>query len=415
MGKRILFVYPALSVGGFGAMFNQSIPDGCYSSHGLMSLSACLKAAGHETQLIDLRELSGWEEYTSRIAASSYDLALVSYLTPDAAHGERAIAELKRIHAARPVAVGGLHVTLTRDAGTLADFVVWGQGERTVVELANGGLKNGDRLFRGTPLPVTDLPIPDRDLFDDTEIHRPIFAGLPTPQVTILAGRGCYHKCSFCYQSWDRIFGYGSMRPIESIARELEGLDRRYAFKSIMFHDDNQWSPSFLLKLSLELKRRWPGVKLWMQMHPGFVCMMRSLVEDLRDAGLEWLSLGFESGSQRILDLVSKGSTVEENLGAANICRDLGIRIFANYMFGLPGEQPDDMRATVDMVREIRPARHSPNLYVSFPGTALYEQCRTEGLFVGEDRFIPGNPWARKIHGIDYELANQMIAEATQP
>lgn len=411
MSKRILFVYPALSVGGFGALANPNIPDGCYSSHGLMSLSACLKAAGHETTLLDLRGLTGWEKYETRVVAAEYDLALVSYLTPDAPHGERAIETLKRIHPTRPVAVGGLHVTLTHDAGTLADYVIWGQGERAVVELASSGLKNGDRLFHGVPLPVTDLPIPDRDLFCDTEIRRPIFAGLPTPQVTILAGRGCGHRCAFCYQSEERIFGYGTMRPLRSVIRELEGLYARYEFKSIMFHDDNQWAPSFLSPLAREIRNRWPGVRLWMQMHPGFVCAMRSLVEELRGAGLEWLSLGLESGSQRMLDLVAKGSTVAQNLEASKICTDLGIRIFANYMFGLPGETEGDMQATVEMIREIRPARHSPNLYVSFPGTALYRQCLTEGLFVGEERFIPGNPWARKIRGIDYQLANQLIAE----
>ncbi|NDJ75861.1 MAG: radical SAM protein, partial [Chloroflexi bacterium] len=93
---------------------------------------------------------------------------------------------------------------------------------------------------------------------------------------------------------------------------------------------------------------------------------------------------GFESGSQRILNLLQKGTQVEQAYRAAALCEQYDIPAGFNVLIGLPGETDDDYQATM-RVLEACPAVHpNPNIFNPLPGTALYRQCVRDGLLVRE-------------------------------
>ncbi|MBF0247637.1 MAG: radical SAM protein [Alphaproteobacteria bacterium] len=125
------------------------------------------------------------------------------------------------------------------------------------------------------------------------------------------------------------------------------------------------------------------------------------------------LSIGFESGSDRVLKFLGKHTTREQNLTAAEICHRYGINIIANYMFGIPTETEEEAWQTVSMMQQIRPYVYLCSFFTPTPGTGLYTYCERKGLLI--DR-----PWeeysrypdSEKIKGVDYELMKRALAES---
>lgn len=129
--------------------------------------------------------------------------------------------------------------------------------------------------------------------------------------------------------------------------------------------------------------------------------------------GLQGLLIGFESGSQRVLNFLRKGTTVEQNLEAARICKKLGVRIWANYMMGLPTETQEEVRATVRMVKEIDPDYYSPAFYTPLPGSDLYTYVQEQGLsLISDHDSYRRNPTEAKIKGLDYGFLVRSLEES---
>ena len=105
------------------------------------------------------------------------------------------------------------------------------------------------------------------------------------------------------------------------------------------------------------------------QSRADIICKNRDMVEALCEAGLSLFIIGFESGSDRVLKFLRKGCTRQQNLEAARICKDLNIKIWANYMLGLPTETKNEVLETLSMLKQIRPYHCSPAYYTPHPGS----------------------------------------------
>ena len=133
----------------------------------------------------------------------------------------------------------------------------------------------------------------------------------------------------------------------------------------------------------------------------------------MKRAGLAMFLIGFESGNQRVLKFLRKGTTVEMNYRAAKICKKYGIRIWANYMLGIPTETKEETMDTVKMIHAIRPYRPSPAFFTPHPGSDLYEYCVKSDLsliksYDGYSR-SPNEP---KIKGTDYVFLQKALIES---
>jgi radical SAM superfamily enzyme YgiQ (UPF0313 family) len=130
----------------------------------------------------------------------------------------------------------------------------------------------------------------------------------------------------------------------------------------------------------------------------------------LKDAGMKVISIGFESGSQRILDMVDKGTTVTQNYIATKICGEAGIKIFANIMYGFPTETKIEQRETYELCKFIKGygSMISPAYFTPFPGSKLGDECIKNGLSL-----IDENTTTRfgrdKIKGVDYDFLDSFI------
>jgi radical SAM superfamily enzyme YgiQ (UPF0313 family) len=271
------------------------------------------------------------------------------------------------------------------------------------------------RLVKGAmPMELDRLPFVDRTLSPHGET--PALWGLKRPFFTITASRGCPYLCTFCQPAERMVFGNKvRKRSVANILDELEVLARERGMRSFMIHDDcfTQF-PGWVEEFCREKRARGLDQPFVCQSRADIVCQRPELLATLAAAGLKWVLIGFESGSDRVLTYIKKGATVAQNVEAAAICRRLGIRIFANYMFGLPTETAEEMGQTVAMIRTIRPDLYAPAVFTPAPGSELYEYCREHDLILidsatGYRRNVDSGA---KIRGVDYALVRRMVKQS---
>jgi anaerobic magnesium-protoporphyrin IX monomethyl ester cyclase len=204
-------------------------------------------------------------------------------------------------------------------------------------------------------------------------------------------------------------------RSVANIIEELRQLRDRYGFSSLVIHDDSvtqdvAWATEFCTAY----KDQGFTQPFFAQSRADFICDQEPTFALLAGAGLKAVSIGFESGSDRVLrQILHKGVTVEQNLRAATICRRYGVKIFANYMLGIPGETKDEVRETVRMMRMIHPEHQSLSFFTPLPGSDLYATCRDQGLLLDSANVVLDRGiLSPKIRGVDYEFLKHAAGEA---
>jgi anaerobic magnesium-protoporphyrin IX monomethyl ester cyclase len=425
---RTTLVYAGIAGKGFNSL-KQGMDSG-WISHGLASLSAHARAHGFEVNLIDLRALNDWDHFRREILERQPDVVGLTMMSVDFNPVMRAVEIIKTARPETTTVIGGPHPSFEPQSvleNTLVDYVVVAEGEITFTNLLRAianGERPPERLLIGIHPNLDRLPYADRDLFlnewrkygyDLESPEVPFVDELPPPFVTIIAGRGCMYNCSFCKPAEDFLFGKGTRRrSVANIIGELKELRERYHFNSFMFHDDclledQRWCQEFVTAYHAE------------GFHQPYFCQARAdlmvrhedTVAMMAANGLKGLFIGFESGSDRVLRFLRKGTTRQINLDAAKVCRKYGLTIWANYMLGLPEETPEEVMETVSMLKEIDPDYYSPAFYTPHPGTDLFDYTIEHGLSLIEDYdSYRRNPTELKIKGHDWEFMQRALAES---
>ncbi|MGQ9668360.1 MAG: hypothetical protein ACUVWB_13710, partial [Anaerolineae bacterium] len=121
----------------------------------------------------------------------------------------------------------------------------------------------------------------------------------------------------------------------------------------------------------------------------------------------------FESGNDRVLRVLRKGTTRAINLEAARICKRYGVKIWANYMLGIPTETRKEVMDTISMLKQIDPDYYSPAFYTPHPGSDLYDYCIEHdlSLITSHDQYRR-NPTETKIKGQDYTFLQWALEES---
>ncbi|HLC23518.1 MAG TPA: radical SAM protein [Dehalococcoidia bacterium] len=413
---RILCVYPAL-LSGWSSYVPHGNNESSYMNHGLAMITAVLKRAGHDPFLVDLRALSSWDDFERVLGQIEYDLSLMSWLSCDDAHARQAAEMMKRVRPDRLIIAGGVHLSVTESREyPNVDTVVLGEGEEHILDIV-GDIESGrtpKSLYELKPVPDLDaLPFVDRALFNpEMEETSPLLPLLPEPFITISAGRGCWAKCTFCAPSRDLISGNTCrIRSVGHFIDEVVLLNLRPGgIGSLMIHDDLLGSRQWMADFISQWRRYLPRIPIWCQLRADSIIRIRDYIPALAEIGLAWVSVGFESGSQRMLDWLKKGTTVEQNILASEILHENQVNIFGNYIIGLPTETQEDLEATGRMLAVIKPAFHSTSVYTSYPGSVLYNWIRDNDYWTGEHQ--PGSklPHSLAVKGVDYYAIGELGA-----
>jgi radical SAM superfamily enzyme YgiQ (UPF0313 family) len=412
---KITLIYAGITESGFR---NTGGNEGSWINHGLCLISAALKRAGFIVTLIDLRRLTGWAEFEKVVQDSDIDIAGITMMSVDYNPVMQCVDIIKRFKPDTKVIVGGPHASIAPQEllrNERIDHIFIGEAEISIIDFMRK-FEEGQqqsKIIYGEKPNLDNLPFADRNLFSLQE--EPFVPFLKGPFVTIIAGRGCAYNCSYCQPAERMIFGkHVRRRSVGHVIEELKYLRKQYHFKSMMIHDDcltedSEWVAGFCE----EYKRNDFTQPFVCQSRPDLICKREDTIEALSEAGLALCIIGFESGSQRILNLLRRGYRLERNFEAAKICRKLGIRIWANYMLGLPTESKKEQKDTVEMIKKIKPYHCSPAYYTPHPGSSLFKYCNDNGLsLIKSHNDYRRNTYEPKIKGIDYGYLKKLLFES---
>jgi radical SAM superfamily enzyme YgiQ (UPF0313 family) len=275
-----------------------------------------------------------------------------------------------------------------------ADFVLMGEGEQTLLELVTA-IRNGQSAFEsiaglawqknGMPVrsfarkvmkDLDQLPLPAWDLVD-VESYRTIWMRHHGYfSLNISTTRGCPFKCNWCAKPI-----YGNRYNVRSpghVVDEIRLLRERYQFDHIWMCDDIfGLKPGWVNEFAELVEREKLSFRFKIQSRADLL-MQENYVAALARAGCENSWMGAESGSQKILDAMDKGTTVEQIAGATRLLREHGIRVSFFIQFGYPGETKEDIDLTIRMIKNLMPDHIGISVSYPLPGTVFYERVKSE-------------------------------------
>jgi len=295
-----------------------------------------------------------------------------------------------------PVVVSGSdasdHPAVYLDRG--AAIVVVGEGEMTLVEVLDALLRgvrsietvagicrrDGDgRLTRTRPREIIRnldaLPFPAWDLVDVDRYRRIWRSHHGFHSMNLATTRGCPYHCNWCAKP---IYGqrYATRSP-GHVVDEIAWLKRHYAPDHLWIADDIfGLTPGWIEGFAALVEERDARVP--------FKCLLRAdqvtpeIARALRRSGCQTAWIGAESGSQRVLDAMEKGTRVDQIHAATGLLRGAGIEVGFFLQFGYPGETRDDIDKTLAMIRTCNPDDIGVSVSYPLPGTTFYQRVKAQ-------------------------------------
>ena len=219
------------------------------------------------------------------------------------------------------------------------------------------------------------LPFPSRDLIDTDQYRSAWKAAHGYFSLNIVASRGCPYRCNWCAKP---IYGDSfSVRSAACVAEEMRQLKYDFGAEYLWFADDIfGLKAKWVRELAIEVERLDAAIPFKMQSRVDLMTVDN--VRSLRRAGCAEVWLGAESGSQKILDAMDKGTRVEQIAKARENLRHEGIRACYFLQFGYPGETWQDIQNTIKLVRDTRPDDIGVSVSYPLPGTKFFDHVQAQ-------------------------------------
>ena len=381
---KVLLIYPRFQWTEHGQM---------QEPLGILYIASVLKNNGHEIKFLDFTHEKNLDKLEPAI-----DWADALGMMTSSVLFNRAIHILKHIRLIKPeipVVAGGPHPTADPE-GTLRagfDFAVVGEGEQTAIELFSAlesgkdglgiagawAIKNRE-VIPAEPRPlladINTIPFPARNLVD----YKTYLAN-GMIQVGFCLSRGCPFQCKFCKPMQDMLFGKKlRKRSPESVAEEVAQAVALTNHNFLLFRDDcltalkKPWFEKFRSEIEdRKLKIAFSGQTRVSDIDEEMLVLLKSI-------GLVGLAFGVESGSQKIVDYYRKGFKVEQSIKAFELCHKHKVGTHCFIMLGAPEETKEDVKATIDLVRRIKPESITISRLTPAPGTYLHEEHLKLGI-----------------------------------
>ena len=219
---------------------------------------------------------------------------------------------------------------------------------------------------------LDELPIPDRELFGMKNYHRTLLGEDAFHIVTL---RGCPYSCHFCHKS--SVGTKVRFRSIENVMNEIDYLIDRYGTRAFVIYDDIfTLNRNRCFEFCKQFKMRNLIWRAWSRAD----LIDEELLEAMIDGGLQSITFGIESGSNKILRNINKRTTREKNQKALVMCKKMGIPVRCSLMFGNPGENWATINETIDLIKETQPDEWNLAVLAPVPGSEFWEHPEKHGL-----------------------------------
>jgi len=361
---------------------------------------------GHEVDLIDA-PADGFdlEHVINRIRNFSPGLIVVDTSTPSIYNDVKVCESLKKVLPEVFIILVGTHVSALPEESIKisdsVDAVAIGEYDYTVIEVTEVVRKKGDLgtvkgiCYRKSKEVICNEKRPFIEDLDEIPFVSTVYKRFlkienyfnPNalyPMVTITTSRGCPFRCTFCVYPQTLMGRRFRLRSIENVVAEMEYIvDNFPQAKSIFFEDDTLTvNKQRCILLSEAILKK--GVKISWTANAR-VGLDIEAMEKMRAAGCRTLCVGFESGSQSILDHMNKNLRLEEMFKFIEDARKVGILIHGCFMAGLPGETKDTLKETLKLAKRLKPDTAQFYPVMVYPGTEAYDWYKDRKLIAADD------------------------------
>ena len=375
-----------------------------YPPIGTLYAASLMRQQGHEISLLDTMFSYGPEEVILPLQKCDYDFFVIyddgfNYLTKmcltnmrEAAFEMMKFAKQKGCTVIVSSSDATDHFEQYLEEG--ADFVIIGEAEQTLAELVKA-VQEKQKNFLSIPglafrqqeaviktvkrsllKELDELPFPAWDIVDIEPYRKTWLRHKGYFSLNMATTRGCPFKCNWCAKP---IYGnrYNTRSP-QNVVAELKLLKQMFGFDHIWFCDDifglkPGWVNEFANLVEIE------GLQFSFKIQArADLLLQEDYIRDLARAGCENIWMGAESGSQKILDAMDKGTRVEQIFDATTLLKKHNIHPSFFIQFGYPGETKDDIVKTITMINQLLPYEIGISVSYPLPGTVFYERVKAQ-------------------------------------
>lgn len=383
---------------------------------GILYVGTVLDKAGHQVQLLDIGPRE--HDWLNKIKDFKPDIVGLSLVTTQYQRVKEILKKLKTVCPSTKFCAGGVHPSALPKE-TLKDldldFVVRGEGEYVMQEVCERLSQNKDlsnvsgvcyknkeaQIVCNQPAALISdldaLPMPKRELMPDAQWYLTppgfIRGGFNSGIATLMTGRGCPFNCLFCASH--NVFGRGMRRRSpDNVIQEIRYLRNNYKIKGLFFLDDtftiNQdWLKEFCQKLKQE------NYKLIWSCQVRADTVTEKILQIMKEAGCVQIDIGAESGNNSVLEKLNKREKVADLKNAFQLAKKVGIKTYASFIIGNPGEGEKEIEDTKKFVLEVRPDMSVFCILVPYPGTPVYELAKQNNWFTRAGDVF-SQDWANK-------------------
>lgn len=296
------------------------------------------------------------------------------------------------------------------DAG--ADYIILGEGEITLKELIENIKQNKDcstlkgivykennhthtNSKREVLRNLDELPIPAWDLVDINSYKKVWASGSKKFTLNIATTRGCPFKCNWCAKP---IYGvrYNSHSP-EYITKHIKLLKESYGVTNFWMCDDIfGLKPNWVQNFNIALKEENLSISYIIQSRVDLL-LKEDTIDALAESGLKEVWVGAESGSQKILDAMDKGTKLSQIYDATKLLKEKNIQVAFFIQFGYLGETKKDIAKTVSMIKDLQPDNIGVSVSYPLPGTKFYDMVKED--FSGKENWTDSDDLAMMFQG----------------
>jgi len=375
-----------------------------------------LEKAGHEVKLVDAPAVPlSREQVLGIVKDFKPDMAVLDTSTASIKNDVEVLEEIKKAHDCFGVLVG-THVSAlpkeTLRMSKAVDAVCVQEYDYTLRELAEElgkkkpalGKVKGIAFRKGGKAVLNDLREKILDLDELPFVssvykkhlnYRDYFYSANLyPEIAIVAGRGCPYKCKFC--NWVQNLNTGPYRKrgIANVIGELKFIEKSFPdAKEVFFEDDTFTADRGRVDEFCRAKIM-EGIKVKWSCNARADVPLETL-KLMKKAGCRLLCVGFESGSQQVLNNVSKGTVVPAMEQFVRDANKAGILVHGCFMVGNQGDNAETIMATIRLAKRLNPDSAQFFPIMVYPGTASYDFFREKGWLVSGDfsDWVDENGW----------------------
>jgi radical SAM superfamily enzyme YgiQ (UPF0313 family) len=363
---------------------------------GLLYLAGYLeKHAHHDITIIDAQvERLDYSALESRIASVSPDAVGLTVMTMTLIDLMKTIEIVKKINSNTRIVLGGPHVHLFPEETINlknVDYLVLGEGEEAFRDLLdnideNARLREIHGLVfkdKGTVIhtgirpsikELDDLPFPARHLVPYKQYTSLLSKG--DVATTMFTSRGCPYKCSFCDRP--HLGKTFRARSADNVVDELEECTNMGIREFLVYDDTFTVNKKRVIDICNEIVKR--GLDIGWDIRTRVDTISEEILEHLKKAGCQGIHYGVEAGTEKILNVLNKGITIQKVKEVFNLTRKYKIPILAYFMIGNPAETREDINTTFKVMKSLNPDYVHMTILTPFPGTKIYLDGLKSGI-----------------------------------